>query len=142
MFKILSIYEANLLVERYPKKFNVISVERTCFVKPELCQNHLHLKLDDIEDKDIKKFHVQLQEKGMVYPEKQHVIDAITFARLHDVHIIHCHAGIARSTAIGYALYRSRGYTKTEAMAMVFVQNPYAAPNMRLVQFADELLGE
>jgi predicted protein tyrosine phosphatase len=56
--------------------------------------------------------------------------------------LIHCEAGISRSTAtalIIYACWLGRG-REDEAMERVVTQRPYAIPNRRMVALADNLL--
>ena len=56
--------------------------------------------------------------------------------------LIHCEAGISRSTAtalIIYACWLGRG-REDEAMERVVAQRPYAMPNRRMVSIADNLL--
>lgn len=56
--------------------------------------------------------------------------------------LIHCEAGISRSTAtalIIYACWLGRG-REDEAMERVITQRPYAIPNRRMVALADNLL--
>ena len=56
--------------------------------------------------------------------------------------LIHCEAGISRSTAtalIIYACWLGPG-REDEAMERVVTQRPYAIPNRRMVAFADKLL--
>ena len=56
--------------------------------------------------------------------------------------LIHCEAGISRSTAtalIIYACWLGRG-REDEAMERVVAQRPYAMPNRRMVAIADNLL--
>jgi predicted protein tyrosine phosphatase len=140
-FIILSIFGARNIVNEHPKKLNVISAEPTDFVDPNLCKHHLHLKMDDIDDAAIQKSDKLLKEKGLTYPEKQHVLDAIEFDKKHPVDVIHCHAGISRSTSIGYAILRSRGMNKEDALNTIFDIQPYAMPNRRIVRFTDEIFG-
>lgn len=140
-FLILSIYAAKDLVASQPKKLNVISVEETEIVDPKLCKNHLHLKMGDVDDVVIEKWGSSLKELGVSYPEKKHMVDAIDFDKKHTVDMIHCHAGISRSTATGYAILRSRGMNKTEAMKTIHEIAPEAMPNRRLVRFVDEIYG-
>ena len=57
--------------------------------------------------------------------------------------LIHCEAGVSRSTAtalIMYASWLGRG-REDEAMRRVIAQRPYAMPNRRMVALADRLLG-
>ena len=56
--------------------------------------------------------------------------------------LIHCEAGISRSTAtalIIYACWLGQG-REDEAMERVIAQRPYAIPNRRMVALADTLL--
>jgi len=57
--------------------------------------------------------------------------------------LIHCEAGVSRSTATALIIYvcwlgRAR---EDEAMQHVIAQRPYAIPNRRMVALADRLLG-
>ena len=57
--------------------------------------------------------------------------------------LIHCEAGVSRSSAaalIIYAYWLGPG-RETEAMARVLAQRPIASPNRRMVEIADRLLG-
>jgi len=140
-FIILSVYEAKRLVKNHPKKLNVISVETTEIVDPELCKHHIHLNMSDVDDAVINEWGPILRVKCPDFPEKQHVLDAIQFANKYHVDVIHCHAGISRSTAIGYAILRDRGMDKVDAMKKIHEIQPYAMPNRRLVRFVDEIFG-
>jgi predicted protein tyrosine phosphatase len=56
--------------------------------------------------------------------------------------LIHCEAGVSRSTAtalIMYACWLGRG-REDEAMRRVIAQRPYAIPNRRMVALADSVL--
>lgn len=141
-FFILNHTEAKRGVSKYPHKLNVISIEKTEFVDPKLCKNHLLLPIDDISDLDIDKSDGVLKQAGMVYPEKEHIIKAIEFDKQcnHHLDIIHCHAGISRSPAIAYAVLRGRGYSIVDAIKILFELQPFACPNERIIRLTDELI--
>ena len=57
--------------------------------------------------------------------------------------LIHCEAGVSRSSAaalIMYACWLGPGHER-EAMERVLAQRPVAIPNRRMVELADRLLG-
>jgi predicted protein tyrosine phosphatase len=57
--------------------------------------------------------------------------------------LVHCEAGVSRSSAaalIMYAYWLGPG-RESEAMERVLAQRPIANPNRRMVEFADRLLG-
>jgi predicted protein tyrosine phosphatase len=57
--------------------------------------------------------------------------------------LVHCEAGVSRSSAtalIMYACWLGPGH-EPEAMARVLAQRPIAAPNRRMVEIGDRLLG-
>jgi predicted protein tyrosine phosphatase len=57
--------------------------------------------------------------------------------------LIHCEAGVSRSTAtalIMYAYWLGQGH-EDEAMRRVITQRPFAIPNRRMVMLADTFLG-
>jgi predicted protein tyrosine phosphatase len=57
--------------------------------------------------------------------------------------LVHCEAGVSRSSAtalIMYACWLGQGFER-EAMARILAQRPIAAPNRRMVEIGDRLLG-
>jgi predicted protein tyrosine phosphatase len=132
---ILPIQLAKQAVEKFPKKLNVISVERTDFVDKNLCKNHLHIPIDDLDPvRDGETL-----PSPYTYATKQDILKIIDFAKKHKVHIIHCHAGISRSTAVAYAIFRSQGMNKEKALREINKLNPYAQPNELIVRLTDEI---
>jgi predicted protein tyrosine phosphatase len=142
-FLILPHHLAKKIVEMRTGECNVISVEANETVNPKLCKNHLQLKIDDIQDWHIERWDKDLKAKGIVYPEKKHIMEAIDFDKKcnHKIHIIHCHAGISRSPAVGYAILRARGKSKQDAMREIMRIQPHADPNKRIVRLTDEIFG-
>jgi predicted protein tyrosine phosphatase len=85
---------------------------------------------------------------GYVAPQRQDVGTLLGFGRELDgaaaAHLlIHCHAGISRSTAAAILLLaQARPDLDPDALfAAVAQMRPRAWPNLRLLEFGDELLG-
>lgn len=84
--------------------------------------------------------------EGMVAPDADHVQALLDF-----VHgwqkdaplLIHCYAGISRSTAAAYiaALALDPQSDETAMALELRQQSPSATPNIRLIKIADEVLG-
>ena len=104
---------------------------------PQVSENrHLHLNFHDIT----------VPTAGMTPPAAGHVEAVIDFARAWDQQtpmVIHCFAGVSRSTA---AAYISAVALKPELDEDVLARelrrrSASATPNIRLIGFADDLLG-
>jgi len=98
--------------------------------------NHLRLPIHDIS----------APADGFVAPEIEHVENLIDFVRRWPQKaplVIHCYAGISRSTAAAFttvcALSPQRA--EHEIAAALRRASPTALPNARIVRLADELLG-
>jgi predicted protein tyrosine phosphatase len=83
-------------------------------------------------------------EAGATADDVQRLIDtARTFAEKSGRVVIHCQAGISRSTAaatIFYAVLLGEG-REDEAIARVIAAREFAMPNRRMIRLADEMLG-
>jgi predicted protein tyrosine phosphatase len=83
---------------------------------------------------------------GIVCPDHTHISDLIAFARGWDrstPFLVHCWAGISRSTAAAYIVLcdlHGRGHEDGLAEALRF-HAPHAQPNRLMVSHADRLLG-
>jgi predicted protein tyrosine phosphatase len=99
-------------------------------------QNHLHIRLDDIS----------CPMDGYEHPCEEHVAALIEFVNGWDRSapmVIHCYAGISRSTASAYAAACALNPDRDE---IAIAQNlrrasPTANPNSLIVSLADRLLG-
>ena len=82
-------------------------------------------------------------EGGATVDDVRRLIDtAQTFAAKSGRVVIHCQAGISRSTAaatIFYAVLLGEG-REDEAIARVIASREFALPNRRMIRFADALL--
>jgi predicted protein tyrosine phosphatase len=108
-------------------------VERPDGITPK---NHLWLRFDDICG----------PLDGYIMPEEDHVADLLEFVRSWDREaplVIHCFAGISRSTASAYASVCALNPHRDEASIAQALRraSPTATPNIRVVSLADGLLG-
>jgi len=98
--------------------------------------NHLILGMDDI---------VQPMD-GYIHPADEHVSRLIDFVRGWDRAkplVVHCYAGISRSTAGAYvaACALNPGRNELAIARAIRAASPTATPNARLVALADQVLG-
>jgi predicted protein tyrosine phosphatase len=108
-------------------------VERPDGVAPE---NHLWLRFDDI----------CAPHDGYIMPDEEHVADLLQFVRGWDRQaplVIHCFAGVSRSTASAYVSVCALNPHRDEASIAQALRlaSPTATPNIRVVSLADGLLG-
>jgi predicted protein tyrosine phosphatase len=108
-------------------------IERPDRITPE---NHLWLRLHDISS----------PLDGYILPGEAHVADLLQFVRRWDRRaplVVHCFAGISRSTASAYASVCALSPHRNEvSIARALRQaSPTATPNIRIVSIADRLLG-
>jgi predicted protein tyrosine phosphatase len=110
----------------------------TVFTRPAAIheRNHLLLSMNDI---------VEVQQ-DMVPPGREHVESLLAFAQSWDrreAAVIHCYAGISRSTAAAYivAAALAPGRDEVEIAQTLRTVSPSATPNPRLIALADDLLG-
>ena len=113
-----------LMVEPY--------VETPASIRPD---RHLRITVHDIVE----------PAEGAIAPASDHIADMIAFARTWDRRdplLVHCWAGISRSTAAAYTLLCDiRGPGHEEAIARELRElAPHAQPNRLMIQHADRLL--
>jgi predicted protein tyrosine phosphatase len=107
-------------------------VSRPAEIDPD---RHLFVRMSDIVE----------PVDGHVLPAEEHVRKLIAFARAWDRNeplVIHCHAGVSRSTAAAFivacALAPSR--PETEIASAIRHASHTATPNRRMVAIADAML--
>ena len=110
-----------------------VTIERPAAV---IEQNHLWLRLHDISS----------PLDGYVMPGEAHVAELLSFVRHWDRRaplVVHCYAGISRSTASAFASVCALNPRRDEdAIAQALRRaSPTATPNIRIVSLADRLLG-
>jgi predicted protein tyrosine phosphatase len=101
-----------------------------------LVDNHLLLDMDDIV----------VEMDGYVPPSEAHVeklIDFVTRWNRTAPIVVHCYAGISRSTAGAFITACALNPTRDETSIAKLIRDssPTAIPNMRLVTLADKILG-
>ena len=108
-------------------------VERPAGIRPE---RHLYLALSDIVE----------PMPGHVLPDADHLEDLLGFVLAWDraePMVIHCFAGVSRSTAAAYiaACALEPGRDEFAIAKTMRAASPTASPNSRLVALADVALG-
>ena len=82
---------------------------------------------------------------GFVKPEREHVAALLEFdreANSEDPLVVHCHAGLSRSTAaLVTLLAQRRPGAAAAAFAELRAVRPRSWPNYRMIAFADDVLG-
>lgn len=99
-------------------------------------EKHLVLGMDDIPE----------PADGYVAPGEDHVTRLIAFARQWDRTtplVVHCYAGISRSTAAAFvtACALNPGRNELRIAQALRQRSDTASPNRRIVSLADDLLG-
>ena len=112
---------------------NVDQVQRPASV---LEANHLRVQVDDITE----------QMDGFVAPSEAHIEKVLNFVRSWDrgaPMVVHCYAGISRSTASAFAAACALTPHRDEmAIArQIRAASPIASPNRLIVSLADKVLG-
>jgi predicted protein tyrosine phosphatase len=110
-----------------------VVIERPSAVMEE---NYLRLRLHDISS----------PLDGHIMPDEEHIADLLNFVRRWDRRapmVVHCYAGISRSTASAYASVCALNPRRDEESIALALRraSPTATPNIRIVSLADRLLG-
>ena len=108
-------------------------VQRPAAIAPE---RHLFIGVNDIVD----------PLDGHILPADAHVEQLLAFARAWDQQapmVIHCWAGVSRSTAAAFITVCALRPERDEAATARLLRelSPSATPNAKLVRIADDLLG-
>ena len=107
-------------------------------VRPEsvIEANHLRVQMDDILE----------PTEGFVAPNETHIAQVLDFIRGWDRQaplVVHCYAGISRSTASAFAAacLLNPGRDERDIAQKIRAASPIAQPNRLLVTLADQALG-
>ena len=112
---------------------NVAQVQRPASVLPA---NHLKVQVDDITE----------ELDGFVAPSDHHIEQVLNFVRGWDRNapmVVHCYAGISRSTASAFAAVclLNPHRDEIEIARQIRAASPIASPNRLIVGLADKALG-
>jgi predicted protein tyrosine phosphatase len=112
---------------------NVAQVQRPDSVLPA---NHLRVQMDDITE----------AIDGFVAPSDSHIEQVLNFVRGWDRSaplVVHCYAGISRSTASAFAAVCALNPNRDEISIarQIRAASPIAQPNRLIVTLADKALG-
>jgi predicted protein tyrosine phosphatase len=112
--------------------------DQTPVIRPQsiAAENHLFLGINDIVE----------PTDGMVTPAEEHVSELLTFIDRWDRKapiVVHCFAGISRSTAAAFVTLCaiSPGRDEADIARRMRAASRFASPNPLIVRLADELLG-
>lgn len=112
---------------------NVEQVVRPDTILPE---NHLKVSMDDITE----------ELEGFIAPGEHHVAQVLDFVRGWDRGaplVVHCYAGISRSSASAFAAACALNPHRDELVIAKAIRaaSPIASPNRLIVSLADKALG-
>lgn len=133
----LSELEPTIRRDRPSHIVTLLSPEHMIETPPDFAaDHHLRLSINDVAD----------VWAGEAPPAAEHVQQLIDFGRGWTAQfplLVHCWAGISRSTAAAYILLCDRHEAGLEgAIARALrVRAPHACPNTLMIRLADELLG-
>ena len=132
----LSLVAATVAATRASHLVTLIN-DDTLVVRPAsiAAENHLFLAINDITE----------PMDGMVAPAEEHVRELIGFVGGWDQKnpiVVHCFAGISRSTAAAFITLCAVKPERDEhdIARRLRAASPYAFPNARLIAFADRVL--
>lgn len=96
---------------------------------------HLKLHMHDISE----------PREGFISPQREHLEQLLEFSHRWQQTgplVIHCYAGVSRSTAAALAVLCSYNEGReNDAARLLRERAPHAYPNRRMIAFADDLLG-
>ncbi|HVI28905.1 protein tyrosine phosphatase [Hansschlegelia sp.] len=130
----LSRLAETIVAARARRVLSLLSLEMAAPRLPGIApEDHLTLRFHDIVE----------PTTGHVHPCDNHVAEALAFAAGPDPIVVHCYAGISRSTAMAFAIACAREPSRDERdlAAALRRASPMATPNRLIVRLADDALG-
>ena len=99
--------------------------------------DHLILRFFDLDYPLPDPYH----QPWMHMAAQEDVERALVFAKQHDRLLVHCKAGVARSTAMALAILVEQSTDPQIALDALLQVQPIAVPNLHVVALTDALLG-
>lgn len=124
--------------DRHTHYISLIGPEESCYSKGDC---HLWLEFHDTEDRDARQY---------IAPRREHIDKVLAFTKGltdKDDLLIHCHAGISRSTAMAIGVACQHGMTPAEALAHIrqireatLKPGYLVLPNRLMIEYIDDAL--
>lgn len=131
--KITTLADAHLLLEQgWPTK--AVSLVCPGTPLPKFGDHHHIVHVNDIP----------YEMEGMVAPQINHVYEVVAFTadlKPTDRLLVHCFAGVSRSTSMAIAILISQGVPWKEAFDYVGEVRPFMMPNTRIMKMIDDEFG-
>ena len=125
------------LVEQFDVR-DLVSIVGEDFQPPTPAQiqpsRHHRCSVDDIVE----------AKPGLKVPKNEHIAELIEFLNTWDAEtglLIHCHAGVSRSTAAALIAHTLKTNDPSKSAIALRKASPYAWPNSRIVALADSIMG-
>ena len=141
--KICPARDVESLLSAEPGIWNVISA---CKERPprELCANYCHLNCDDLNEENLRdaRFRQQIAAGWMIPPNRQHVENALRFARQHGNEnlLIYCREAVSRSPAYAWCILFNQHGSIDKATSALFALRPQCNPNDLIVRIGVEII--
>lgn len=132
--KISDIDHSNELIENWATKSIGLIDPEECKYIPDY-SNYLKVYFHDWED--------ELRPNSYATPKEHHVKSILEFSKIfcdNDRILVHCHAGISRSTAVAIAILVQHGIGVESAFEKTFLIRPCMHPNRLVLQHAENIL--
>lgn len=128
--RVCGIGESRHWFQHYSKIIGLVNPEAKVAQDPKYHVEYFHDVMEPID--------------GWVHPTIEHMERVLEFSKTitkDDKLLVHCNAGVSRSTATAIMVCMDHGLTADEAFRKVYEVRPHMNPNSLLLTFADELLG-
>jgi predicted protein tyrosine phosphatase len=129
-----------------PTQVRVSSLARAEELSKDWADRVVSLVAPDTELPKFSTFHLSIPMHDtevitdMWSPKIQDIQKVLDFCPPHSNIVVHCFAGVSRSSAVGISLLVRDGFSIVEAVDQVHVYSPNMAPNKLILRHMDTLL--